>query len=138
MPSAAHTIGTESCVIRATHNQKGRTRSLAPHSAAVRHLHYGRIILDSGDAPVEFATGTHGTGLIGLRGRASVAVAGQGFDLAPYDGLYVPRDSAVQVTPSPESGDDGCDLAEISAPVTGDYPLQYIPPHGERATPGRS
>jgi len=32
------------------------------------------------------------------------------------------------VTPSPESGDDGCDLAEISAPVTGDYPLQYIPP----------
>ena len=38
------------CVRRGTHLQKGRTLSLVPGDAAVRQLHYGRIILDSGES----------------------------------------------------------------------------------------
>ena len=36
--------------------------------------------------------------------------------MTPYDALYVPRDTAVSVAPSSQ----GCDLAEISAPVSMD------------------
>ncbi len=111
------------CVRRATHRQKGRTRSLEPGNAAVRQLHYGRIILDGGDAPLLFQTEGLETGLICLRGRAEVRAAGRAFAFAPYDAIYIPRDSSVQVTP----GAEGCDFAEIAAPVTGSYPLQYIP-----------
>jgi len=111
----------ERCVVRATGGRHGRTRALAPGSSDARHLHYGRIVLPGG-APLRFSTEGHETGLIGLAGRATVEVAGQHFDLGRYDALYVPRDSQVEVLPSAE----GCDLAEVSAPVEGSYPLQYV------------
>jgi 5-deoxy-glucuronate isomerase len=119
---AASILNQESCVVRATNKQKGRTRWLAPEKAAVTNLYYGRIILDSGDAPLEFSTGTHETGLICLGGRTAVEVGAQRFELGRYDALYVPRDSAVRVTPAGA----GCDLAEVSAPVTGQYPLKFV------------
>ncbi|HEY1495102.1 MAG TPA: 5-deoxy-glucuronate isomerase [Candidatus Solibacter sp.] len=123
MSSLALAINAQTCVIRATHKNKGRTRSLAPTTAAVRHLHYGRIILDAADAPLEFSTGTHETGLIALNGKATIRLGTETFALGRYDAIYVPRDHAVVVT----AGDGGCDLAEISAPVTGAYPVQYVP-----------
>jgi 5-deoxy-glucuronate isomerase len=119
---AASILNQERCVVRATNKQKGRTRWLAPEKAAVTNLHYGRIILGSGDAPLEFPTGTHETGLVCLGGRAAVEVAAKRFEMGRYDALYVPRDSAIRVTPL----DSGCDLAEVSAPVTGQYPLKFV------------
>jgi 5-deoxy-glucuronate isomerase len=113
----------DSCVVRDTAARKGRTRSVSPGETSAKHLHYGRIILDAGDAPLSFATGEHETGFIALHGSAVVAAGGQSFTLTPYDGLYVPRDSRVTVT----AGEDGCDLAEISAPVSEHYPIQYVP-----------
>jgi 5-deoxy-glucuronate isomerase len=115
-------IDEAGCVRRATHKQKGRTQWLAPGTAAVRHLHYGRIILDP-DQKLEFSTGDRETGLICLRGRAQVTTAAGGHELTPYDALYIPRDSEVEVLARAE----GCDLAEVAAPVTGDYPLQFVP-----------
>src|SRR5450432_915390 len=130
MNTLAPAITAETCVLRATHKIKGRVRSLSPGTAAVRHLHYGRIILTAGDGALEFATGTHETALISLGGSATIEVAGQRFSLTPYDALYVPRDHAVRVTPTvtPTIANQaaGCDLAEISAPVSGQYPLQFV------------
>ena len=122
MSTVAYPLSEEACVRRATHRAKGRTCSLAPGNGAVRHLHYGRIILDAGEAPLEFSTGRRETGLICLRGKATVEASGQTFELTPYDALYVPRESGVQVVPSAE----GCDFAEISAPVEGSYPVQFV------------
>ncbi len=121
----------ERCVVRATGGRPGRTRALAPGRSDARHLHYGRIVLPGG-APLRFPTEGHETGLIGLAGRATVEVAGQRFDLGRYDALYVPRDAQVEVEPSAE----GCDLAEVSAPVDGRYPLQYVPWAQVQADPG--
>jgi len=126
-----HSVNQEDCLIRATHTRKGRTGWLNPETAAVRHLHYGRIRLDSGDAPLEFPTEAHETGLICLQGRAAIDACGERFELAPYDALYVPRDSTIRVTPL----DVGCDFAEISAPVVGVYPLQFVPFAGVRPNP---
>src|SRR3974390_1370108 len=107
--SQCELIRAATCVLRDTGKVKGRTRSVAPANAAVRHLHYGRIILDAGDPALEFATGTHETGLIALRGKAIVEAAGQTFTLAPYDALYIPRDHQVRVAAAPDAA--ACDLA---------------------------
>jgi len=115
-------LTVDRCVVRATHARKGRTRSLDPATTAARHLHYGRIVLDGADAPLRFDTAGLETGLIALRGRAEVRVAGRAFAMAPYDSLYVPRDTGVEVRP----GAEGCDLAEIAAPVERAYPLQSV------------
>jgi 5-deoxy-glucuronate isomerase len=115
-------ITTEGCVLRSTDSRKGRTRSVAPETTAARHLHYGRIILDSGDGPVRFATAEHETSLICLKGHATINVEGRSFELGRYDSLYIPRDSEVEVAARME----GCDLAEISSPVASRYPLQLV------------
>ena len=118
-----HSITPDSCIVRNTAATKGRTHSITPGQApASRHLSYGRIILDAGDAPLEVNGGGSETGLICLRGSATVATDGQSYELGRYDALYVPRDGAFTVAPGP----DGCDLAEISAPVSKRHSVQYV------------
>jgi 5-deoxy-glucuronate isomerase len=110
------------CVVRQTAATKGRSRSVAPGTTGARFLHYGRIILDPGDAPVSVDPGSHETGLIAITGKATVTVGGQSFTLTKYDSLYVPRTTPFTVAP----GDEGCDLVELSAVVENAYPLQYV------------
>jgi 5-deoxy-glucuronate isomerase len=118
-----HNVNQDDCLIRGTHTRKGRTAWLNPDTKSVQYLHYGRVVLDSDSAPLTFPTGPRETGLICLRGRATVEVGVERFELSRYDSLYVPRDSEIRVSASPE----GCDLAELSAPVTGMYPVQFVP-----------
>jgi 5-deoxy-glucuronate isomerase len=127
-------ISSETCFIRGTHSKKGRTQWLSPEPGALRELHYGRIILDVGGEVVGFENRNHETGLICLNGRAEVKACGSAFSLGLYDSLYVPRDSQIEVAPSSE----GCDLAEISAPVEHSYPLQFIPYAQVTSDPGLS
>jgi len=115
-------IDPRTCVIRNTAARKGRTRSVAPGTTAARHLHYGRIILDPTDSPVRVEPGTHETGLVCLGGQGTVAVGGRRFDMAPYDAVYIPRETPFEVAPGPP----GCDFAELSAPVDHPYPLQFV------------
>lgn len=126
-----HHVNQDGCLMRATHLAKGRVGWLSPETAAVRHLHYGRIILDADEPPLEFFTNSHETGLICLRGNAVIEVASSRFELIQYDALYVPRDTSVRITPM----DEGCDFAEVSAPVTGSYPVQFVPFAGVRPNP---
>jgi 5-deoxy-glucuronate isomerase len=116
------TLTADHCVVRGTHRRPGRTRSLDPRTTAAKQLHYGRIILAGGAAPLGFGTETLETGLVALGGSARVTAAGRSFEMGPYDALYLPRDTAVDVRPGPT----GCDLAEIAAPVERSYPLQFV------------
>jgi len=125
-------ITPRTCIVRDTAARHGRTRSVTPGPTAVRHLHYGRIILAAADEPVAFGTGDHETGLVCLKGRAVVGVDGADQTLVPYDALYVPRDAGVRVVPGPE----GCDLAELSAPVAHRYPVQFVSFRDVQADPG--
>lgn len=128
----SQSIDTTTCVVRNTAARKGRTRTVAPGTTAARQLHYGRIILDAGDTAVPFETGGLETGFICLRGRATVRAEGRPYDLTPYDALYVPRDAPVEVAPGP----DGCDLAEIAAPVERRHPVQFVAFADVRKNPG--
>ena len=91
-----------------------------PYTAS-RNLFYGRIILEAGDAPVDFENETHETGLVCLNGSGNVTTGGQTFAMDRYDALYVPRDSWITV-----ASDGAFDLAEMSAPVEKQYPLHFV------------
>jgi 5-deoxy-glucuronate isomerase len=86
-------------------------------------LHYGRITLGPDSSPAVFRNNDHETGLICLKGKATVKAEGDSYDLEQYDAVYVPRDSQIEVTPN---GSEGCDLAEVSAPVSKRYPLKFV------------
>src|SRR5512138_3314073 len=102
-------IQSNTCVIRNTAAAKGRSRSVAPGATAARHLHYGRIILDAGMPAERVDPGDHETGLVSLRGSATVRLGSESFALTPYDALYIPHHTAFVV----EAGPAGCDLAEL-------------------------
>lgn len=125
-------ISSSTCIVRNTASKKGRTTAVAPGTTAVKHLHYGRIILDAGDAALRFETRGHETGLVCLRGSADVRTEGQTFRMTKFDSLYVPRDASIELTP----GADGCDFAEIAAPVDKRYPLQFVAFSDVRKDPG--
>jgi 5-deoxy-glucuronate isomerase len=115
-------ITLESCVIRGTNAKKGRNHSVTPDTTASRYLNYGRIILDAGDEGISFSTNDRETGLICLKGSATVETGGETFTLNLYDSLYIPRDSEVKVSVN----DAGCDLAEVASPVENRYPLRFV------------
>ena len=114
-------IDPKTCFVAATHEGRGRRRAVAPDNTATRFLHYGRVTLAAGDAPLSFANGDHETGLVCLHGAAEIATEGQTFQMGRYDALYVPRDAEITV-----SAPEGCDLAELSAPVDNRYPVQFV------------
>ena len=116
-------IKRETCFVPATHKGKGRRTAVAPGTSAARYLHYGRITLGATDAPITFENHDHETGLVCLAGAATVTTDGESFQLARYDALYIPRDSEINVR---ATDDNGCDLAEISAPVDNHYPLKFV------------
>jgi 5-deoxy-glucuronate isomerase len=116
-------INPETCFVPDTHQGKGRRISVMPGKTAARYLHYGRITLDAGDAPLSFNSEEHETALICLKGSARVSTEGETLELSQYDALYVPRDAEIKIEPT---GEEGCDLAEVSAPVERRYPLQFV------------
>lgn len=119
--TALENIDPKTCVVKATHLKKGRTISVKPGETASRNLFYGRIILKTGDAAIEFATESHETGLVCLNGSGKVTTGGQTFAMNRYDALYVPRDSQVTI-----DSVGAFDLAELSSPVAKQYPLQFV------------
>jgi 5-deoxy-glucuronate isomerase len=119
---ALQQIAKDTCIVRNTAARKGRTLAVTPGDTASRYLHYGRVVLDARDTAVRFETKGLETGLVCLKGTATVRANDQSFTLGRLDSLYVPRDSTIEVTP----GAGGCDLAEIAAPVDRQYPIQIV------------
>jgi 5-deoxy-glucuronate isomerase len=108
-------------IFRKTNVRAGRHITVTPANSTNRHLSYGRIILRDETKSVTFKTAGHETGLIVLSGAAAVSVDGEDFALAQWDGIYVPSGREVRV----DAG-ESADIAEFSAPVKGQYPLQVI------------
>jgi 5-deoxy-glucuronate isomerase len=118
----ASPITRERCVVRKTNAHMGRFLSVVPGKTAVEHLHYGRIILGGTDVPVRFSTDGHETALIVLKGGATVETPKGLSSLGRFDALYIPRDCEVEVRPTA----DGCDIAEVAAPVARKYPERLV------------
>jgi 5-deoxy-glucuronate isomerase len=115
----------EKMVFRKTNARAGRTISVTPANSTMRHLSYGRIILDAGTPSVKFSNGGQETGFVCLSGSADVIVSGGDsvpkFHLDQYDAIYISRDSEIEVTSA-----GGVDIAEFSTDVEKEYPVQFV------------
>ena len=112
---------TPHMIFRKTNARIGRHISVSPANSPMRHLTYARIILDSSQPAVSFATSGRETGLICLQGEAQVKVDGAPGRLGRFDAAYIPRDSTVEI-----GTDSSVDIAEFSAEVAKRYPLQWV------------
>jgi 5-deoxy-glucuronate isomerase len=108
-------------VFRDTNKHKGRKISISPQNSSMKHLEYGRIILDSELPSEEFESGEREIGLICLSGECSIDVDGEVQQIKHYDSIYIPRDSHIVI-----STGSRVDLAECSAEVDNRYPLQVV------------
>jgi 5-deoxy-glucuronate isomerase len=108
-------------IFRNTNGKKGRTISITPENSPMKHLVYGRIILDREVPRASFSTGKLESGLICLSGECTITCDGVTNKIDQYDSIYVPRDTEVEVVT-----DSAVDLVECSAEVDEAYPLQIV------------
>jgi len=111
----------EKMVFRKTNARAGRHISVSPGNSTMKHLNYGRIILNASAPTASFANGDHETGLVCLSGIAEVKAGAEKFHLRQYDAIYIPRDTQIEV-----KTDANADIAEFSADVEHRYPLQFV------------
>lgn len=108
-------------IFRGTNSKKGRSISITPDNSAMKHLVYGRIILDQEESKATFSTGPLETGLICLSGECTLIADGQTNKLGKFDSIYIPRDTEVEISTA-----TSVDLVECSAEVDNKYPLQVV------------
>ena len=106
-------------LFRGTGRSRGRQRLIDQSNSGLEFLRYGQIVIDGGTIPL--ATLDEEVVLLCLNGSGEVALAGESHLLGKYDALYLPRGCECEVA-SPGF----FDLAEISAPVSKDYPVQLV------------
>src|SRR5438876_2213804 len=80
-------------IFRHTNSRKGRNISITPENSLMKHLAYGRIILDREMPSVTFSTGKLESGLICLSGECTVKADGQTNQIGRYDSIYLPRNT---------------------------------------------
>ena len=112
---------TGQMIFRNTNARKGRHISITPDNSSMKHLVYGRIILDREVPDLSFATGDSESGLICLSGKCTITAEGETNSIGQYDSIYLPRDTQVEI-----KSDGNVDLVECSAQVENKYPLQVV------------
>jgi 5-deoxy-glucuronate isomerase len=112
---------SERIIFRRTNERKGRHISITPQNSSMKHLVYGRIILDKETPRAAFATGELETGLICLSGECTIKADGEIHKIERHDSIYIPRDTEMEVTT-----ESAVDLVECSAEVSKKYPLQVV------------
>jgi len=110
----------EGNVFRNTGAHSGRKVVITPKNSSMQHLCYARVRLDPSFPEARFDTGSNETAIICLSGSADFTVGESKFTLDKYDAVYIPRSSPVQIRGK------AADLAEFSAEVEGNYPLQIV------------
>jgi 5-deoxy-glucuronate isomerase len=108
-------------LVRGTANQQGRNLFVHPGNSSMRQVSYGRIRLSGDQKKVTFKNEGQETGLICMKGVCEVLVGDESFTVTRDDALYIPKGLSATVQTESE-----VDLVECSAPVEGEYPLQFV------------
>jgi 5-deoxy-glucuronate isomerase len=108
-------------LVRGTASRMGRNIFVRPGSSSMREVSYGRIRLGGAQRHVSFANEGQETGLICVQGKGAAIVGGERFAMSPQDALYVPKGLSIRV-----ETDGEVDVVECSAPVDGEYALQFV------------
>jgi 5-deoxy-glucuronate isomerase len=108
-------------LFRGTHRDQGRRRIVHQYNTGLEYLRYGRIILGQDGGKLEVESQDEELGIVCLAGQGAVEADGQRFQLGKYDALYLPRESRCSVF-----SHQGFDLAEMAAPASKKYPIQFV------------
>lgn len=119
--STQSAVALSKMVFRKTNSRSGRHVAVTPENGTMRHLSCARIVLSASEPRVSFSNGQQETGLICLAGNGLVKTAGSEFKMGKFDAIYIPRDSAIEVSTTAS-----VDFAEFSADVKGTYPLKVV------------
>src|SRR5437763_11787805 len=84
-------------IFRHTNERKGRHISITPENSLMKHLVYGRIIIDRETPNVAFSTGALETGLNWMSGEWTIKAEGETNRIKRYDTIYVPHDTEVEI-----------------------------------------
>jgi 5-deoxy-glucuronate isomerase len=115
-------------LVTGTASEPGRKVFVQPGDSSMQQMSYARIRLNSTESRVSFVNDGQETGLICVSGSGIVTVDGERFAMKGGDALYVPKGVVAEVETAGE-----LDLVECSAPVDGDYPLQFVSAESVRA-----
>lgn len=108
-------------VFRNTANHKGRKVIITPENSNLTLMSVGRIILDKENKLVEIHTNDREYSFICLQGEGKIVCEENIAVVKPYDAVYVPKNSVVQI-----STDENLDIVECSAPVSERYSFKHV------------
>ncbi len=108
-------------LFRNTAAQKGRFITITPDTSDFATISAGRIILEAGMAPVVAQNEGSETTLLCLHGSGEVRIGAERFQVSKYDGVYVGRGEAFEVSTT-----GFIDIVEASAPTAKTWPSKYV------------
>jgi 5-deoxy-glucuronate isomerase len=108
-------------LFRGTHQVKGRRRIIHQYNTGLEFLRYGRIVLGKEGGIIDVNSQDEEIGFVCLNGNGTIQVDGKTYNLNQYDSLYLPRESQCTI-----SSNRAFDLAEIAAPSSKKYPVQFV------------
>lgn len=108
-------------LFRGTHQVQGRRRIIHQYNTGLEFLRYGRIVLGKGGGNVNIESVDEEIGFVCLGGGGGIQVEKDTFSLNKYDSLYLPRESRCTI-----SSNGAFDLAEVAAPSSKKYPVQFV------------
>src|SRR5260370_35192672 len=115
-------VAFERMIFRKTNAHTGRHVSVTPQNSTMRHLAYGRIILNSSMPGVAFSAGGRVTALICLSGSAFTKIGDRESEIGRYDAIYIPRIFPIEAATKNEPG-----IAQLPCDAQGTCPRQGAP-----------
>jgi 5-deoxy-glucuronate isomerase len=113
-------------IVRNTASHKGRQVFIHPGAFPdLELLSVGRTVLEAHTPPVEIASQDAEFIFTCLHGAGTVSVDGNVFHVKPYDAVYAPRESRIEIATGSEL-DATLDIVECSAPVSKRYPVRHV------------
>lgn len=114
-------MGTDQWLIKNTAARKGRNIAVTPENSDFKFISAGRIILDNEIPTITARNDGAETTLLVLHGTGRVKVAGNTYEVARFDGVYIPRGEEFTV-----ETDDSLDIFEGSAPTELTFPPAHV------------
>src|SRR4030042_2094417 len=108
-------------LFRGTQRVQGRKRIIHQYNTCLEWLRYGRIVLEKGGSAIDVSSQDEEIGFVCLNGKGTIQGEGKTYTLSKYDALYLPRESQYTI-----SSNGAFDLAEVAAPSSKRYPVQFV------------
>lgn len=112
---------SDAWLFRRTDRVEGRKRIIHQYNTGLEYLRYGRIIMKDKGGGMGVDSQDEEMGFVCLNGKGTIQVDGKTHTLGKYDALYLPRESQCTI-----SSNGVFDLAEVAAPSSKKYPVQFV------------